>query len=278
MGKMVNTAKLVYDTLFNLMSGLGTSKDKMTGTQYALTVFSVADLEAAYRGDWLTRKIINIPPEDSTRQWRAWQAEDDQIEAIETVERQLDVLNKTQWAMKLDRLYGGSALILGVEGGEGAGAATELKLENIRKDSLKFIHAVSRYELTTSPELNMDLTSPYFRRPQWYERQIPGAMPIRIHPSRVIPFVSNPLPNPEASPASEGWGDPLLQSIDDAIKQTGITIASMAALVQESKFDIIKIPRAVGEPQHARVCGSADHALQLRQRDQVDRQRQADGQ
>jgi hypothetical protein len=44
-------------------------------------------VEAAYRGDWMSRKVIDIPAYDATREWRTWQAEANDISAISDLEK-----------------------------------------------------------------------------------------------------------------------------------------------------------------------------------------------
>jgi hypothetical protein len=48
-----------------------------------------------------------------TREWRDWQAEKEQITAIEAEEKRLAIRPKTRKALTWARLYGGAALILG---------------------------------------------------------------------------------------------------------------------------------------------------------------------
>ena len=48
--------------------------------------------------------------------WRAWQAEQDQIEALEETEKALNIKRKLEKALVKARLYGGAAIIIGVDG------------------------------------------------------------------------------------------------------------------------------------------------------------------
>ena len=87
-GDAMNKPVRMMDTLANLITGLGTlGSDKNFSTRYTLTAMSVEQIESAYRGDWVARKAVNIPAEDSTREWRDWQAENKQIEVIEAEDR-----------------------------------------------------------------------------------------------------------------------------------------------------------------------------------------------
>ena len=63
------------DTLTNLLSGMGTRSDKSAFTRFALRPLTRQQLEAAYRGDWISRKVVDIPAQDATREWREWLAD-----------------------------------------------------------------------------------------------------------------------------------------------------------------------------------------------------------
>jgi uncharacterized protein len=225
------------DTLQNVISGLGTYKDKTIATNYVFVPLGIPQLEAAYRGDWIARKVVDIPAQDSTRMWREWQAEKDEITKIEDLERDLDIQGKVNKAMTLARLYGGSALILGVEG---AGHEKEgLDIEKVKQDSLKFVHAVHRWEIGTN-ETDFDINSRNYRLPKYYTVKSGMGETLDIHWTRVIRFIGSPIPDPAQAP--EGWGDSILQVVDTAIKGAGIVIGGIASLVQEAKIDVIKIP------------------------------------
>lgn len=229
------------DTLANLMSGLGLAgRDKAVSTQYVVTEIPEVQLVAAYRSDWIARKAIDIPAYDATREWRAWKADQDQIEALEETEKVFDIVRKLFLSISRGRLFGGAAMILGVEDGP---ADTPLDLEKVKKGSLKFIHVVSKNELTCGP-LITNLLDPYYGRPEYFERA-PRAGDIsrpdrRIHPSRVIIF--NGADRPDAVDQNTVWGDSIIQSIDDAVKNVGTVSGSLTQLITEAKTDIIRIP------------------------------------
>ena len=87
--------KSARDSLENLATGLGTAKDKMTGVNWVMPDMDQAQADAAYRGDWIARKLIDIPAEDATREWRSWQAGDpEEITAIEAEEQRLGLQQK----------------------------------------------------------------------------------------------------------------------------------------------------------------------------------------
>jgi phage-related protein (TIGR01555 family) len=229
------SAVMGQDSLKNLTTGMGTDKDKLAGTFFGLGLMNKEQLEAAYRGDWIARKIVDIPAYDATREWRAWQADKDAITAVEDLEKALGLQRKTMTALTRGRLYGGGALIMGVEQGK---PEEELIVDQVTEGQLKFVHVISRHELSAGP-LESDILSPYYGMPQYFERSSAVSGSIRLHPSRVIQFIGAEIPDPNQS---QGWGDPVLQIVNDAVVGAGTVNAAGAQLVHESKIDVIKIP------------------------------------
>lgn len=229
---------LGIDTIVNLITRMGTSADKGTYNQYLFSAMNQAQLEAAYRSDWVARKIVDIPPNDATRAWRNWQAEDKPIEDIEAEEKRLGVQRKVRLAFQRARLYGGAALVLGV--GDG-GSDLPLEIDRVGKGDLKYLHVLSRHELTAGT-VNTNVMDPLYGEPESYEVRSSQFGLAKIHPSRVIRFVGNAVPNIQAA-GTDGWGDTVLQVLDDAIKQMGVTTQAIANLLQEAKVDVIKIPQ-----------------------------------
>jgi len=227
------------DGLQNILTGLGTEKDKNFSTFFGLGLMDRAQLDAAYRGDWIARKGIDIPAFDTTREWRSWQADKDDVTEIETIESKFRVQLKVMKAMVLGRLYGGGGLIMGVDQGN---PEDELIVDDVQQDELKFLHIVSRFDLATGP-INWDITSPYYGRPSYYTPTNIGnstlTPALKLHPSRVIAFCGNDIPNVQEA---QGWGDSVLQSASDAVLSAGVVMASTAQMVSEAKLDVIKIP------------------------------------
>src|SRR5690606_38305805 len=104
----------------SLITGLGTSKDKTTSMVYAFTPINDEQLNAMHRSDWLARKIVDIIPHDMTREWREWQATNEQIEATEAVEKrpEISLQPKVTLAMQKARLMGGAAIYIGLKDGK----------------------------------------------------------------------------------------------------------------------------------------------------------------
>ncbi len=227
------------DGLTNLISGAGTAADKRAHNVYALRHVDPAQVEAAYRSSWLVRKIVDLPAHDATREWRRWQAAPEIIAAIEAEERRLELRRKVRRALVLARLHGGAAILLGVGDGD---TAAPIDTTRIGKGSLRYAHVLSRWELAHG-ERRMDPEDPWFGQPTHFLLRGRGGGEVKLHPSRVVAFVGQAVP--EASSiggASWFWGDPLLQSIEDAVKNADAAQNGFAALIDEAKVDVFGIP------------------------------------
>jgi hypothetical protein len=250
--------RMTGDSFRNFLAGFGVpGRDKSLGQQWWLCPLDNGQLEAAYRGDWAARKIIDIPAFDMTRAWRQWQADKEQVSALEDTERMFDIPGKMLLALKMARLYGGAAMVMGVDQGT---FQDELDLDAIREGDLKFVHVVSKNFIAAGPPVR-EITSAWFGEPTYYQRsntvtvdppdsrianvglptmgQAPGDM-LMIHPSRVIRLVGAQYPDIENAP--DAWGDSVLQVVQDALKAAGMASSSIATLISEAKLDIFKVP------------------------------------
>lgn len=238
MNNVVQFARNLGDSLTNLVANLGTGRDKAAASAYVLNLLADDQLLAAYRGSWLPRKIIDIPAFDSVRSWRDWQAQDDQIEKIEAEEKRLNVKGKVLEARTKARLWGGAAIMIGT--GE-AVLAGELKPETIGQGGIKYLTVLNRRQISAG-EIERDPQSEWYGKPKVYNLTTGSQAQIDIHPSRLVIFHGNAQPDDEFAMAHQGWGDSVLQSTLDAIKQADATAANIASLVFEAKIDIIRVP------------------------------------
>lgn len=227
------------DRLTNVMSGMGTTIDRRTAASYVFNLITAQQAEAAYRSSWLVRKIVDIPPLDMTREWRDWQAEGAQIEPIEEEEKRLGVKPKCKRALILARLYGGGALIVGTGDSD---PMQPLDVEKVGKGGFTYLHVMSPQQLSLGQPI-MDPEDPWFGKPEYFEIQDTRRHRVKLHPSRVIEFVGQKAPE-GAFYANGGWfwGDPIMQSIGEAVKNADLAQDGFAALIDEAKLDVIKFP------------------------------------
>lgn len=227
--------KTFADGLVNIVANLGTARDKAAHNQYVDTLLAGPALLAAYRNSWLARAIIDYPAEDSTRKWRQWRAEAEQITKIERLEKALHLKRRVQDAVTAARLYGGSAIYLNTKT-----AKQELPLQ-VGKEEVRSLVVLTRNNLTPD-QVVRDIDNPYYGRPEFYTLATgDNSGQVRIHASRLVIFRGATLPeDANTATANQGWGDSVLQSTMDAIQQMDSTMANMASLVFEAKVDVLK--------------------------------------
>lgn len=230
---------LFFDRLQNFVSGLGTAKDKRVGNAFVFQQIDPAQLVAMHRSDWMARKVVDIIPDDMTREWREWKADEAIVESIEKVERapQINIQAKVNEALQLARLRGGSILVLGVDVGS---PEEELVIERVGKDALKYVHVLGRDQVSYT-DINRDITSPYYGEPTMWEFTSKNGQMVRIHPSRVVKFIGAPILDKYTAP-DEVWGDSVLQVVYDALQNAASSQEHTASLIPEAKTDVLYIP------------------------------------
>ena len=234
----MSVIQYVGDGLRNLVANIGTPRDKASHNFYALPLLTPEDALNAYRGAWLPRKIVDIPALDATRNWRGWQADGDQISAIESEETRLGVNCKVLEAMTKARLFGGAAIYIGTGDKD---PSKPLNPDAIKQGGIKHLNVLTR-RILMAGDIDNDAESPTYGKPSYYTISS-QTVQAHIHPSRLIIFAGAPHPDPEMATGQEyGWGDSVLLSVMDQIKQADGAGANIAALVFEAKVDVISIP------------------------------------
>lgn len=250
MSTVVQFARNIGDSLTNLVANLGTSRDKSASSDYTLELLSDPQLLAAFKTSWLAKKSVTIPALDSVRAWREWQAKgsgqkgktaeerNGQIEPIEAEEKRLNVKGKVLQAKIRARLWGGAAIMIGT--GEND-LSQPLNVEAVKKGGLRYLTVMSRRQLTAG-EMDRDPLSEWYGTPKVYTITSGQQSQVEIHPSRLVIFHGEQQVDEDMAQAQQGWGDSVLQSTMDAIKQADATAANIASLVFEAKIDIIRVP------------------------------------
>ncbi len=230
---------MFLDRLQNFVSGLGSSKDKKTATVYGFLPIDVTQLNAMHRSDWMARKIVDIIPDDMTREWREWKADEDTVELIEKVERapQISIQAKVNEAMQLARLRGGAALMLGMKDAQ---PGEELVLDRVKEGDLLYVHVLGRDDVSYT-EIDRDVLSPYFGEPKMYQARSKDGAQVEVHPSRVVRFIGAPILDRSIS-EYDCWGDSILLVVHDAIQNAASSQEHIASLIPEAKTDVIYIP------------------------------------
>ena len=192
---------------------------------------------AAYLASGMLQKVIDIPASDRVREWRDWQAEKDQIEAIEAEEKRLGLIAKVRHAEIL-RGLGGCALLIIAEGGHDK----PLTPETVREGGIIAINVVSRAQIT-GEDYDTNLASPTYGQPRMWRMNSATASEARIHPSRVICFRGDPRPcDLGGSHEDQFWGQSRLMRVWQEVQRSDSAQDWFAALVRKAKLLRIGIP------------------------------------
>lgn len=226
------------DGLVNLVSGMGTGRDKASAATYQISKITELDALSAYKSSSLARRVIDMPAEDACREWREWGAESDVAGDIEREEKRLEIQGKVMKAQKFARLFGGCALLIG----DGAvDPSKPLDPATIRKGGLKYVTMLTMRDVTPG-QLSQDFTSPNFGKPDVWTLNTLGNSGQQIHPSRLVVFHGNePLGIYDTS-GFQGWGESVLQGGIDAVQRVDALAANILSLTYEAKVDVVKIP------------------------------------
>jgi phage-related protein (TIGR01555 family) len=242
------------DSLRNFVAGLGDPfRDKLAGAYYGFQMLDDFELGNIYRSNWLGRKIIDIPAMDAVRKGRDWQAEQDQIEAIEAEETRLGYWPKLLQAKIMARLWGGAAIYIGTRDND---LSQPLDVERIRKGGITYLTVLSRRDVSAG-EVEQDVLSEFHGLPKYFEVTGSSATAmVRIHPSRLAIFIGAPFGDSLLSLGQNyGWGDSILNVVYSAVKNADATAANIASLVFEANVDIFRIPdfmASLADPEYAK--------------------------
>lgn len=249
----------LVDGLKNLVANLGTNRDKASHSYFDLPVQDDAQLANAYRGAWLPRKIVDIPALDSCRNWRGWQAEAEEVSALESEENRLALRGKLLDAYTKARLFGGAALYIGTNDRD---PSQPLRPERIGKGGLRHVTVLTKRVLTAG-EIDKDPESASYGLPAFYTMSTNNAAQVKIHPSRLVILQGAQQPDPELSVTNTGWGDSVLLAVMEEIKRAEGTSANIASLVFEAKIDVLNIPNLMQSMQDPAYEAQLLNRLQL---------------
>lgn len=234
------------DGLVNFVSQLGTSKDKSFYNTYDLRVLSDLEKINIYRTSWIGGNIVDIPADDATREWRnfIFQDKDGIIDELQQIEEKFDVKNVFNYALKYADVFGGSAILIGIDG---AGNNDEpLIIEKIRPGSLKFIHVIDKRYLHALPDGTEQYPgSPNYLNPKYYTTNISPDLgtqnnTFRIHRSRLLKFYGRRMPAFEET-ALGYWGDSIFTKLFKSISNVDTAGDAIASMIQSANVDIYKV-------------------------------------
>lgn len=231
------------DGLINVIAGLGTRRDKRTGSSYCRTNLTRWDLDETYSASGLAGRIVDLPVGDMmrvgwTRTWDGVDKDQSSVKAVENAEKNLGLRDAVTEAMTWGRLYGGCALLMLIKGQTSPQALlTPLDLNTIRKGSLLGFQVLDRYRIEPSGKIDKDMSNPrHLGQPLTYRI---AESSVEVHWSRVVIFGGRLTPYfVKQNGINNGWEDSVLQRVIDTVKGFDAAEAAAATMVYEATVDV----------------------------------------
>lgn len=246
----IKTAVQTADYLENLVANIGASGDATSYNSYKEHLrFSRYELEALYSESWIGAKVVDIVPNDATREWRTISAKLDpeQIKTFEQDgEEEFEVVSKFNWAAKLARLFGGAGIVMGIDEAQGGHISEPLDVDSLGVDCLKFLHVIENERLVYQEPVSYDPNSEYYSRPEYY-RLAEGPVNEVVHASRILFFYGNRQPYyAERRMRLPFWGHSIFTRLFQALTNADLTMGAVATLVTEASVDVVKYQGLAG--------------------------------
>jgi len=223
----------------NPRSGLGGHQDKAIGATFLPSVaLDRVTLDALYEFDAMTGRIVDREPDDAIRKGIELEGfEGLDKGAVERELSRLNVLEEIANARRWSRLYGGGALVLGLD--DGQAFADPVNLPSLRK--LRGVYAADRFDVTPAA-FGTDPTLPSFGRPTAYfvGDSTGGHAPTVVHASRVIRFYGVELP-PRLAMQREGWGASVIDRVWTALRNWNVSHEYTANIIGEFTQGVYKL-------------------------------------
>ncbi len=227
------------DGWMNVLTGLGIcGRDKKQSAFFRITnIFNRSELDQMYRSDGVLRLIIDIFAQEMIRQ--GWEIEGDSdgkiVGKLEELSCNKAMANLIKWA----RLFGGSVCIMGIA--DGLPLDQPVDERSIR--DVQWLRVFDRYQAySRDGTFESDLNSPNYGFPNVYtiNDNRTGAI-FFVHYSRILRMDWNVLP-PRWQNFNQGWGDPLVQTIYEELRNYQTAFSSTATMFQDFVNSVLYIP------------------------------------
>lgn len=232
--KMIKAA--IGDNAFvNMVSGLGTSRDKQSAGQYLpVKRMGVKDLNNIYHSDPVAKRIILKPASDAiSGGWYYSKLDEEQNSAITALSKDLKIKKVLFKALSLSRLHGWSYILVGASGDDELSDPLD-----IGANQLSFFTVLKRDELKPQKETgyqSADITKGRYKEPEFYQMGDGyGSKP--IHNSRIIRIDA-----PDPITGDDDLPYPVLQHVYETLKRHVSATTNAGSLIYEAKTDIIKV-------------------------------------
>lgn len=215
----------------------------LNSTEYPLTRLTQQYqlMNSLYRSHWIIRRIIDVIPEDMTKNWYkiTSQLQPDQERKYTRQERRTKTKESILKGLRWGRLYGGAAGLILLDR-QSDMLEESLDYDLIMPDDYKGLLILDRWSgISPSTELITDINDPDFGLPKYYNIMPEGAgQALRVHHSRIVRFPGRDLPNWEEQ-AETYWGASEIEHVYDELVKRDNTSWNTAQLVFNANIKTI---------------------------------------
>jgi uncharacterized protein len=220
----------------NVLTGVGTGRDKRTAARFGVDFVSEAEARDLWRGDDITARVIECLPEDALRGGFEVKADDkDTSEEIDAALEEMGATDAILAADQYDRAYGGAAILPVVNDAAGS-LATPL-----RPESMSRIERLLVFEPSMMQPLTWDGGTPEtWRLSPVVEGTDQPASEI-VHASRLIVLRGIRVTQQPVAGVRPGFGDSVLTRMRQALREFVTGYDSIGALLINSTQDIYQM-------------------------------------
>jgi phage-related protein (TIGR01555 family) len=240
------TNRVNMDGWFNIITGMGTAKDKSTYSDLRWRKTSRNVAEALFSADEMGNKIARIIPYDGTREGVTWNMDksanqEEVIKFIEKEFRRLKVWTSLARAWTLARVYGGAVIYMSIS--DGRSISQPVNWKSVKK--INSLRVIDRWDLNhMGTDIISDISNPKFGTPRFYRYQpseaIQDASEIVIHNSRLIRFDGMYLPS-RLYVDNDYWHDSIYGSLTTAIRNYSTNHEAIGPIIAAIAQPVYKI-------------------------------------
>jgi len=256
-----------FDSWQNLLTGLGTRRDKASHLTAIFDYMSEYEAACLYAADDIAEKIVDVLVDDAmAKEPKFMQANKDGINELQKhVENRihdLALLKKMRKAWIDARLYGGAGVLFGID--DGRDSDEPVDYANIKK--INWCTPLHRHDLHVH-SIYTDPRHPKFKQPKEYQvNSTVGSNTRVIHNTRFLAFHGAYLPD-TLFETNNYWHDSVLNKVEKVIAGYSATFEGVTSALQDFSQAVYKVKGL------AKLMAEGDEQLLINRLSMVDQKR-----
>lgn len=225
------------DSFQNFAANVGlNTANQSSFSQYGFNPISRnrTQLEWAYRGSWIVRKVVDVVADDMTRAKIQVTSDEDpsQLQALDQYWNRMQIWQRLNETIKWARLYGGCLAVMMIDGHR---PEDPLDVETVGREQFKGLLVFDRWMVSADIDQPVTDFGVDFGKPKFYNttadtQSIPT---MKIHHSRCIRMEGIQLPYWQRM-TENGWGLSVMEPMYDRLVAFDSTTQGAAQLVYKA--------------------------------------------